>query len=79
MNIKDLFEKYSLDSTNETKAISGLFGKRYLDSINSSPFYQRNYVWDIEKQTYFGCGRGVAEFLLSSFVVRCRQKRLPSP
>ena len=36
-----------------TLSIKTLLSERNLKRINYRPYYQRNYVWDIEKQTFF--------------------------
>lgn len=36
-----------------SKSIDSLFSLRSLNKIDFSPYYQRNYVWDIHKATYF--------------------------
>lgn len=36
-----------------SKSIDSLYSKRLLNRINYSPYYQRNYVWDNNKATYF--------------------------
>lgn len=36
-----------------TKSIENLFGVRMSSKINYSPYYQRHYVWDTTKATYF--------------------------
>lgn len=52
-NIKDVFEnKLKIDS--KTVSIESLFNDDYkLKNTNYKPSYQRNYVWDDEKATYF--------------------------
>lgn len=52
-NIKDVFEnKLKIDS--KTVSIDSLFNNEdKLKNTNYKPFYQRNYVWDDEKATYF--------------------------
>ncbi|SFN90635.1 Protein of unknown function DUF262 [Paenimyroides ummariense] len=52
-SIKDVFEnKLKIDS--KTVSIDSLFNnKDKLKNTNYKPFYQRNYVWDDEKATYF--------------------------
>ncbi len=36
-----------------SKSIESLFSPRLLNKINYKPYYQRNYVWDRNKATYF--------------------------
>ncbi len=36
-----------------SKSIESLLSRRSLNKINYSPYYQRNYVWDDHKATYF--------------------------
>ena len=36
-----------------SKSINSLFSPRLLNRINYKPYYQRNYVWDNNKATYF--------------------------
>ena len=36
-----------------SKSIESLFSLRSLNKINYEPYYQRNYVWDTHKATYF--------------------------
>jgi len=36
-----------------SKSIDSLFSHRSLNNINYTPYYQRNYVWDVHKATYF--------------------------
>lgn len=36
-----------------TLSIKTLLSERNLKRINYKPYYQRNYVWDLEKQTFF--------------------------
>jgi len=36
-----------------SKSINSLFSPRLLNKINYKPYYQRNYVWDNNKATYF--------------------------
>lgn len=52
-DIKDIFkEKIKID--NIVKTISSIFlNNRYASKINYKPYFQRNYVWDDEKATYF--------------------------
>lgn len=39
--------------TSELKKIESALGPRLVSKTNYQPYYQRNYVWDTEKQTYF--------------------------
>lgn len=52
-DITDIFkEKLKID--NIVKKISSIFlNQRYAGKINYKPYFQRNYVWDEEKATYF--------------------------
>lgn len=52
-DITDIFkEKLKID--NIVKKVSSIFlNKRYAGKINYKPYFQRNYVWDEEKATYF--------------------------
>lgn len=52
-DITEIFkEKLKID--NIVKKISSIFlNKRYSGKINYKPYFQRNYVWDDEKATYF--------------------------
>ncbi|TBR59506.1 hypothetical protein B4U84_00765 [Westiellopsis prolifica IICB1] len=36
-----------------SKSIEALFSLRQLNKINYQPYYQRNYVWDNHKASYF--------------------------
>lgn len=36
-----------------SKSIDSLFSPRLLSKINYKPYYQRNYVWDTNKASYF--------------------------
>src|SRR5215203_4301583 len=36
-----------------SKSIASLFSPRLKSKINYKPYYQRNYVWDNNKATYF--------------------------
>jgi uncharacterized protein with ParB-like and HNH nuclease domain len=53
LNIKELFEKYNLTSEKEDTKLKTILTERQISKIDTSPFYQRNYVWNNEKQTYF--------------------------
>ena len=52
-DITDIFkEKMKID--NIVKKVSSIFlNQRYAGKINYKPYFQRNYVWDEEKATYF--------------------------
>ena len=52
-DITDIFkEKLKID--NIVKKVSSIFlNKRYAGKIDYKPYFQRNYVWDEEKATYF--------------------------
>ena len=51
--IIDIF-KNNLNITPSVKSIEHtFFNERYVSTINFKPYYQRNYVWDNEKATYF--------------------------
>lgn len=52
-DIMDIFkEKLKID--NIVKKVSSIFlNQRYEGKINYRPYFQRNYVWDEEKATYF--------------------------
>lgn len=45
--------KNSLRSIPKTYAIKTLFNERNISRIKHDPYYQRNYVWDEEKRTFF--------------------------
>lgn len=52
-DIMDIF-KNNLKIENSLKSIQSIFqNKRYADKINYKPYFQRNYVWDKEKASYF--------------------------
>ena len=51
-NFIDIF-KGSLKITPRTISIKTLLSDRNLRRINYKPYYQRNYVWDNVKQTFF--------------------------
>lgn len=52
-DITDIF-KEKLKIENIVKKISSIFlNQRYAGKINYKPYFQRNYVWDEEKATYF--------------------------
>lgn len=48
----DVF-KNGLKIIPRTLSVKTLLSERNLTRINYRPYYQRNYVWDIEKQTFF--------------------------
>lgn len=53
---KDEFEqifRYHLKIETYSKSIDNLFGPKLLNKIDYKPYYQRNYVWDVNKATYF--------------------------
>ena len=52
-DIMDIFkEKLKID--NIVKKVSSIFlNQRHAGKINYKPYFQRNYVWDEEKATYF--------------------------
>lgn len=50
--IRTIFKSF-LKIESETKMIELLFSKRSSSRINYRPYYQRNYVWDNNKATYF--------------------------
>lgn len=53
MDIQEIFEK-QLKIESKVLAIEALFNnKRRLERTNYEPSYQRNYVWDDDKATYF--------------------------
>lgn len=52
-DITDIF-KEKLHVDNIVKKVSSVFlNTRYAEKINYKPYFQRNYVWDNEKATYF--------------------------
>ncbi len=52
-DITDIF-KEKLHVDNIVKKISSIFlNARYADKVNYKPYFQRNYVWDSEKASYF--------------------------
>lgn len=52
-DITDIF-KEKLHVDNIVKKVSSVFlNARYAEKINYKPYFQRNYVWDNEKATYF--------------------------
>lgn len=50
--MKDVFQNY-LKISARTVSVKTLLGERNLKRIDYSPYYQRNYVWDNVKQTFF--------------------------
>ena len=50
--IKNVFEKY-ITIESSTQSIEALLSRRNLARIDYSPHYQRNYVWEKDKATYF--------------------------
>lgn len=53
LELKEIFA-YKLDVDPKVKPIDSMFNnKDRVESTNYSPSYQRNYVWDEEKATYF--------------------------
>src|SRR6476620_8853366 len=55
-NKQALFEKIfkeHLKIETYSKSIHSLLGPRLRNKIDYKPYYQRNYVWDINKATYF--------------------------
>ncbi len=55
-NRQELFEKIfkeHLKIETYSKSIDSLLGPRLRNRINYAPYYQRNYVWDVNKATYF--------------------------
>ncbi len=56
MDKQELFEKIfkeHLKVESYSKSIDSLYSIRSKNRINYSPYYQRNYVWDQHKATYF--------------------------
>ena len=56
MERQKLFEKIfkeHIKVETASREIESLFGLRSLNKIDYSPYYQRNYVWDNHKATYF--------------------------
>lgn len=52
-DITEIF-KENLKIENLVKSIQSIFlNQRYSSKINYKPYFQRNYVWDDEKATYF--------------------------
>jgi len=50
--IQTIFKQF-LKIESESKSIESLFSPRTFHRINYSPYYQRNYVWDKTKASYF--------------------------
>lgn len=50
--IKNVFENY-ITIESSTQSIEALLSRRNLARTNYSPHYQRNYVWEKDKATYF--------------------------
>src|SRR5690606_10357679 len=51
-DFKDVFQNF-LKISARTVSVKTLLSERNLRRINYSPYYQRNYVWDNIKQTFF--------------------------
>lgn len=51
MEISEIFKELKIET--KTTSIDSLFSIRMSSRINYSPSYQRNYVWNTEKATYF--------------------------
>ncbi|MBN8697695.1 MAG: DUF262 domain-containing protein [Bacteroidetes bacterium] len=52
IEFKDVFQN-SLKINARSMSVKTLLSERNLSRINYSPYYQRNYVWDTPKQTFF--------------------------
>ena len=50
--LRDVF-KHSLSINARSMSVGTLLSERNLNRINYEPYYQRNYVWDKDKQTFF--------------------------
>ena len=50
--LEDVFKKHIKTSVYSI-SIKTLFGKRMTKKIDYQPYYQRNYVWDNSKATFF--------------------------
>lgn len=50
--LQQVFEN-NLKSEISTASIESLFSPRYRKKVITDPYYQRNYVWNVEKATYF--------------------------
>lgn len=55
MNSKDIENifKYQLKKDARTVSVATLLSSRYLKRIIYNPYYQRNYVWEKDKQSFF--------------------------
>ncbi len=51
-DFEELFEQ-NIRIETYSKSIDSLFSSRMLEKIDYAPYYQRNYVWDANKATYF--------------------------
>ncbi|RZF58571.1 DUF262 domain-containing protein [Sphingobacterium corticibacterium] len=49
----EIFKSNHLKKDARTVSISTLLSDRYLKRINYDPYYQRNYVWEKDKQSFF--------------------------
>lgn len=49
---QDIFKK-NLKMSARTVSIATLLSDRYLKRVNYDPYYQRNYVWENDKQSFF--------------------------
>lgn len=54
MNSKDIENifKYQLKKDARTVSVATLLSSRYLKRIIYNPYYQRNYVWEKDKQSF---------------------------
>ena len=53
IDVDEIFRE-KLKIQNIVKSVSAIFdNERYFRKINYKPYFQRNYVWDDEKATYF--------------------------
>lgn len=50
--VEDIFKKH-IKTTVNSFSIKSLFSERMINRIDYSPYYQRNYVWDNTKATFF--------------------------
>ncbi len=48
-----VFKSRLLNITSRTISVKTLLSERNVKRIDYKPYYQRNYVWDIEKQSFF--------------------------
>ena len=48
----DIF-KYNLRKDARTVSVATLLSQRYIKRIKYDPYYQRNYVWEKDKQSFF--------------------------